>query len=98
MSSRVARFEWDEENVRHLALHGVFAGEVEEAFLDAFQLLLGRTEHEGEARFSMVAGTFGGRVLVIVFTHCRRAIQAITAYPAKGGVLRRYEERRQHGR
>ncbi len=74
-------FEWNYDNLLHIAKHGVSASEAEEVILnDPIEL---RFEiRNGEERHSQVGETVGGRVLVVVVTWRGHDIRVVTAYPA----------------
>jgi len=59
-------FDWDEENLTHIARHGVEADEAEQVVADA--VVLGKEERAGELRYRLVGETSKGRVLVVVVT------------------------------
>jgi uncharacterized DUF497 family protein len=90
VSPRIARFQWDEANLAHIARHGITRAEVEQAFLDPSARVEGNAIREGEVRFQMLGETHAGRVLTVIFIIRGGEIRTVTAYPANGGLLARY--------
>ena len=63
-----AEFDWDEGNLRHIAMHKVTPEEAEEVLLgDPLEIDFGIVR-KGEERWSYLGETFGGRLLYIVIT------------------------------
>jgi hypothetical protein len=48
LSPRVAKFQWDEANISHIARHLVVTGEVEDSFLDSCSFLVNSEWRDGE--------------------------------------------------
>lgn len=90
VSPRIAKFQWDEANLAHIACHEMTRLDVEEAFLDPFALLEGNVSRKGEVRFRMLGQIADGRVISIVFVIRTGEIRAVTAHPVKGRRLLRY--------
>ena len=86
-------FEWDEENIRHIARHGVTPEEAEQALwndpTEAFE-----HEENGEQRFSQVGITDAHRCLVVVTTWRGDLLRVVTAYSATRTDIKFYLERR----
>jgi uncharacterized DUF497 family protein len=61
----LGRFDWDENNIGHIAAHGVIPAEIEEAF--ARVLVLELREKAGEDRAIAALKTASGRVLQVVY-------------------------------
>jgi uncharacterized protein len=89
----VAIFEWNDGNLHEIANHRVSAAEAEEAFGNPRRQARVGVQRSGEWRGVLVSATRAGRVLVVVYTRRAGAIRIITAYPATGGALRRYQGR-----
>lgn len=79
---RAARFEWDDANIGHIALHGVTPGEVEEALANDPVIVLAQQQRSGEERVLCAGTTDGGRTLQVVYTIRRGRIRVITAHTA----------------
>ena len=80
MADRI-EFEWDAENVKHLAAHKVTPAEFEHVMnndpLDAdFKVI------NNEGRFRSIGLTDGGRLLSVGWTLRKGKVRAVTAFPA----------------
>ncbi len=74
-------FEWDEENVKHLAAHKITPAEFEQVMnndpLDSdFDVI------ENEERYRSIGLTDGGRLLSVGWTLRNGKVRAVTAFPA----------------
>jgi len=74
-------FDWDEENVAHIAQHGVKPEEAEEALLND-PVDVERQTRWGEERVLQVGVTKAMRFLGLVTTWRGEAMRVVTAYPA----------------
>lgn len=74
-------FDWDEENIAHLARHRIAPSEVEELFRNG-PAIRGHEVIDGENRWTSVGATSSLRVLVLVFTVRNERIRAITGWDA----------------
>lgn len=87
---RFQAFDWDQQNIDHVARHGVEPGEVEAACRGAALVLRGR-----EARYLAYGQTAAGRYLLIVFRVLDQGrIRIITARDMTERERRMYRERR----
>jgi uncharacterized DUF497 family protein len=82
-------FEWDTENISHLAAHQIEPTEVEELFrsgpsINSHQVV------QGEDRWTAVGATFSLRVLVIVFTLRDERVRIITGWDADKRTKKEY--------
>ena len=85
-------FDWDEENLQHIARHGVTATEVEYV-LEHLTVDLGFQDwHESEEGFSDAGATISGRILVVVTTERGFKTRVVTAYDAPSDVREKYRE------
>jgi uncharacterized DUF497 family protein len=82
-------FDWDFENITHLARHGATPEEAESVF-DRYVLDLGFDDSSGEPRYIEAGCTVAGRVLQIVTTERGRRTRFVTAYDADRNVVARY--------
>lgn len=82
-------FEWDEENIRHIAEHNVTQDEVEFA-LNAFTLDLGYQDWHEEERFAEVGVTAHGRYLIVVTTWRGTRLRVVTAFNAPKELIEEY--------
>ncbi len=75
-------FEWDDNNVDHIAEHGLYPEEVEEAFDDPYSWFHSIGRRRGERRWQLHGKTDGGRILFIVYTRRHGLIRVVTAREA----------------
>ena len=81
---------WDDENLEHIAGHGVSADEVEEAITGNPLVIRGR-----EDRYLAYGKTADGRLLLVVYGRLGRgAIRPVTARDMTDGEKRLYRRRR----
>jgi len=82
-------FDWDEENLRHIARHGVTSNEAEEALMnnptDGIE-----EDHDGEIRFNQIGVTEEQRCLVVITTWRGDKLRVVTAFPAPPALKRIY--------
>ena len=83
-------FDWDDENLRHIARHGVTAAEVEYVLAHLTVDLGFQDWHESEERFSDAGATVSGRILVVVTTERSFKTRVVTAYDAPNEVREQY--------
>jgi uncharacterized DUF497 family protein len=76
-----SEFDWDEHNVRHLALHGISRSDAEDV-LAGNHLLLEYQMEGNEQRWVAVGATRAGRVLSVVFTVRGEPMRPITGWTA----------------
>jgi uncharacterized DUF497 family protein len=88
-----AEFDWDYENITHLARHGVTPEEAEDVLLGG-PLDLGDEYVEGEWRFSSIGVTRSGRFLIILATPRRKRLRVITGYPPSARLIREFLQSR----
>jgi hypothetical protein len=72
-------FDWDADNLQHIARHGIHPREAEEAVLIE-PLEADVQPHEGEERVLCFGRTKSGRLLTILYTERRGKIRVVTAY------------------
>jgi uncharacterized protein len=93
-------FEWDAENLLHIAEHDVTPEEAEQV-IDNSPLYLDYTIQSGEIRHREVGETAAGRILQVVSTTRNDQMRVITAYPPSRSlriVYLTYKESEQHGK
>lgn len=74
-------FNWDEENIAHIARHNVKPEEAEEVFYNnPFEA--GTQFRNGEEREIIIGPTFSGRMLFLSWTDRHGRIRVVTAYKA----------------
>ena len=72
-------FDWDADNVQHIARHGIHPKEAEEA-VPIEPLETDVQPHESEERVLCFGRTNSGRLLTILYTERRGRIRVVTAY------------------
>ena len=85
-------FDWDDDNVRHLAAHRVEPFEFEQV-LHGDPVDLAYDVIDEEARYRSVGLTDSGRLLSIVWTIRDGKVRAITAFPSGALDKKAYFER-----
>lgn len=83
-------FEWDENNIEHIARHNVIPEEVEEVFLDSKRVGTSVRKVSQEKRWAMIGSTQYGRILFVVFTQREGMIRVVTARDATDKEKRTY--------
>lgn len=86
-------FEWDEDNIEHVARHRVEPWEAEDALLDPGRLGTPAYRVGRETRRAALGATESGRILFLVFTSRGRRVRVITARDAETKEKRRYRRR-----
>jgi uncharacterized DUF497 family protein len=74
-------FDWDENNIRHLARRQISPVEAEQVVLNR-PVDLGTELRNGEERVPHVGETDAGRILVVVTTLVGEKVRVVTAWPA----------------
>ena len=87
--NRTAKFDWDDANIGHIALHDVTPEEVEQACSNDPLVVLAVQKRSGEHRVLCAGLTDEGRPLQFVYTRRRVRIRVITAHTAKRKVRQR---------
>jgi len=86
-------FDWDEQNKRHLAKHGISRSDAEDV-LSGSHILLEYQAEENEQRWVAVGVTRTGRILEIVFAVRRGAMRPITGWEAGKEIADLYVKER----
>jgi uncharacterized DUF497 family protein len=85
-------FDWDEGNIKHLAVHEVTPAEFEQVLsnepLDLDYVLI-----DNEERYRAVGLTSRDRLLSVVFTIRNGKVRGITAFPASAQDRKAFLER-----
>jgi uncharacterized DUF497 family protein len=89
--------EWDDDNVEHIAKHGVEPEEVEEIlYEDCYPswIVRGRRRGVREVRWTVFGQTCGGRYLIAVIApYPKRGVwRAVTAMEMERRTRRRYQQ------
>jgi uncharacterized protein len=74
-------FDWDEENLKHLARHDVTRAEFEQV-MGNDPILFDYQNIDGEDRWTGIGSTDMLRILVVAFTIREQRIRAVTAFLA----------------
>jgi len=89
-------FDWDEQNIGHLAHHQILPVETEEVLKNRPRDL----EHElrnGEERMTQIGETDAGRILIVVSTTQGQKVRVVTAWPAKERLRRYFQTQKRNG-
>jgi uncharacterized DUF497 family protein len=86
-------FEWDDENIAHIAEHAVSTDEAEEVFADARRRGVPAYNALGERRWAVVGSTSDGRLLFVVYTRRGGAIRVVAARNASPPNRRSYRRK-----
>jgi len=73
-------FDWDSQNLKHIARHRVSAAEAEQSLRND-PLVVQFQDHAGEERVLCLGQTDRGRLPAVVHVERGRTIRVITAYP-----------------
>ena len=92
----ILQFDWDELNIRHLALHGIALEEAEQAVRNR-PLDLSSELRNGEERVSHIGETDAGRILIVVTTVSGKKIRVVTAWPANKNYRRYFLSLKRNG-
>ncbi len=85
-------FDWDNDNVEHIARHGVEPGEAEEAARDSEGMVIRRRRG---GRLAVIGMTEAGRVLVVALDRETPGLwRVVTARNANQNEKRSYRRRR----
>ncbi len=92
-------FDWDAENIAHIARHDITPEEAEETY-NSNPLYIDYSIEDGEVRHREIGETSSGRILVIVSTMRGDLVRMVTAYSAERSLRVTYlafKESEQHG-
>jgi len=89
----VLEFDWDADNVMHIAKHDVVPEEVEFALAHRTTEIEYQDWHESEERIAELGMTANGRILYILTTIRGFSIRVVTAYDAPRHLVKEYLER-----
>jgi uncharacterized DUF497 family protein len=90
------QFDWNVDNIRHLARHDILPAEAEQVLKNRprdleFEL------RNGEDRMTQVGDTDAGRILIVVSTMEDRKVRVVTAWPAKERLRRYFQTQKRNG-
>lgn len=84
-------FDWDFENITHIARHGVTPEEVEESFTSSTLHIESAVEGR-ELRHSELGVTMQARILPFVWTERDGRVRIVTAYSPSARLKRKFLE------
>ncbi len=84
-------FQWDDQNILHIARHDVTQKEVEDVIC-GMALELDVQYEDGEERFSLIGESACGRILFVIYTIRNGLLRPVTAYQPGAYLRRRYLE------
>jgi uncharacterized DUF497 family protein len=89
------QFDWDEQNVGHLAQHQISPAEAEQV-LENRPCDLESELRNGEERMAQVGETDAGRILIVITTTRGRKTRVVTAWPAKERLRRYFQSQKEN--
>jgi uncharacterized DUF497 family protein len=90
------QFDWNQQNVGHLAIHQITQVEAEQVILNR-PVDLKSELRNGEERVPHVGETDEGRILIVVTTMSGNRIRVVTGWPAKERLRRYFETQKRNG-
>jgi hypothetical protein len=90
------QFDWNDENIRHLALHEINPDEAEQVIKNR-PVDLKSELRNGEERVPHIGETDAGRILVVVTTMVCKRIRVVTAWPANKSYRRWFLSLKRNG-
>src|SRR5271165_1709493 len=90
------QFDWNRENIDHLALHQISPAEAEQVILNR-PVDLEAQIRNGEERIPHIGETSAGRILVVVTTALDKRIRVVTAWPANKNYRRYFFSLKRNG-
>ena len=89
-------FDWDNENIGHLARHQINQSEAEQVILN--RPVDQSTElRNGEERIAHIGETDAGRILIVVTTTRNKKIRVVTAWSANKNYRRYFLSMKRNG-
>jgi uncharacterized DUF497 family protein len=92
----VLQFDWDDENIRHLARHQIAPAEAEQILQNRPRDLESHLR-SGEERMAQIGETDAGRILIVVSTVRDSKVRVITAWPARERLRRYFQSQKGNG-
>lgn len=81
-------FDWDQNNTKHIARHGLTPAEAEEV-IGGRPIVLEAQFRNGERRVLCAGPTRNGRAIAVVYTVRAGRVRVVTAFPAKRDMRER---------
>jgi uncharacterized protein len=92
----VLEFDWDDDNIGHLALRGIKLQDAEQVIRNR-PCDLETSLRNGEERVAQVGETDEGRVLIVISTLREGRVRVVTAWPAKERLRKFFETQKRNG-
>jgi uncharacterized DUF497 family protein len=89
-------FDWDVENIRHLAKHDILPEEAEQVLKNQ-PCDLESELRNGEERVALIGETDAGRILIVISTMQDQRVRVVTAWPAKERLRRYFQIQKRNG-
>jgi uncharacterized DUF497 family protein len=89
-------FDWDDENIGHLALRAIEPEDAEQVIRNR-PCDLESSLRNGEERVAQVGETDAGKVLIIVSTMRKSKVRVVTAWPAKERLRKYFQTQKRNG-
>jgi uncharacterized DUF497 family protein len=86
-------FDWDAENLQHIARHDVLREEAEQFFRNGY-IVIGRVIRNEEERVAALGQTDAARLLSVIFTVRNGLLRVVTAYTMRRNMRKKYLEAR----
>ena len=96
MAMENLQFDWNNENIRHLALHKITRAEAEQVIQNR-PVDLGTELRNGEERIAQVGETDTGKILIVVTAMRDKMVRVVTAWPAKERLRRYFQTQKRNG-
>jgi uncharacterized DUF497 family protein len=90
------QFDWNVDNIRHLARHDILPAEAEQVLKNR-PLDLESQLRNGEERLPHIGETDAGRILIVVTTMRGKKIRVVTAWPGKKNYRRYFLSLKRNG-
>ena len=90
------QFDWDSENIGHLARHQILPAEAEEVIRNR-PVDLEAQLRNGEERLPHIGETDAGRILIVVTTMQDKKIRVVTAWPGNKNSRRYFLSLKRNG-
>jgi uncharacterized DUF497 family protein len=90
------QFDWNRENIDHLALHQISPTEAEQVILNR-PVDLEAQIRNGEERVPHIGETDAGRILIVVTTMRDKEVRVVTAWPANKHYRRYFLSLKRNG-
>jgi uncharacterized DUF497 family protein len=90
------QFDWDDDNIGHLALRGIKQEDAEQVIQNR-PCDLESSLRNGEERFAQVGENDAGWILIVISTTRDGKVRVVTAWPAKERLRRYFQTQKRSG-